>query len=103
MTTRYHAIAAGLSFFALFAVADTAEAFSSNVTFCNHTGQHADVAWGIRCPRDLRDHIARMEEGRELHLHQPLQRGNPGDRILVSGGKVRLIRGTLERYRTALC
>jgi uncharacterized membrane protein len=46
MITRYHAIAAGLSFFALFAVADTAEAFSSNVTFCNHTGQHAEVASG---------------------------------------------------------
>jgi uncharacterized membrane protein len=47
MITRYHAIAASLiSFFALFAVADTVEAFSSNVTFCNHTGQNADVAWG---------------------------------------------------------
>jgi len=46
MITRHHAIAASLSFFALFAVADTAKAFNSNVTFCNHTGQNIDLAWG---------------------------------------------------------
>jgi uncharacterized membrane protein len=46
MITRHYAIAASLSLFALFAVADSAKAFSSNVTFCNHTGQNADVAWG---------------------------------------------------------
>lgn len=46
MITRDHAIAAALSFLALVTAAGTADAFSSNVRFCNHTGQNIDLAWG---------------------------------------------------------
>ena len=46
MTNQTRTIVICLSFFGLATVAEKASAFDSNVTFCNHTGENIDLAWG---------------------------------------------------------